>query len=117
MHWFSKYPQICFAPEYGGDAVSGGGHPSDAPLPATEPIDDAFGQDARGHGNVPGVGVPGSKTNPVLRTAPDRVPPAREEIAQLARRYWEEEGRPEGYADRHWFRAEAELRERAGLQP
>lgn len=117
MHKSYEYQRIYLAPEYGGDAVSGGGHPADAPLPAGEPIDDALAQDAGGHGKVPGVGVPGSKTNPVLSTAPDRVPPTREEIAQLARQYWEEEGRPEGYAEHHWFRAEAELRQRAGLQP
>ena len=35
------------------------------------------------------------------------------EIAALAYRFYEEEGRPEGRADEHWFRAERELRERS----
>ncbi|MEO6870938.1 MAG: DUF2934 domain-containing protein [Chthoniobacterales bacterium] len=76
------------------------------PVPASEPIDDALAQDARGHGNTPGVGVPGSKTNP--------TPPTPEEIARLAQGYWEEEGHPEGQSERHWLQAEAELRRRAG---
>jgi hypothetical protein len=93
------------APEYGGDAVSGGGHPTDSPVPANEAIDDALGQNPGGHGKTPGVGVPGSKTNPV---------PSQQEIADLAQKFWEEEGRPEGKAEEHWRRAEAELRGRAG---
>jgi hypothetical protein len=35
-----------------------------------------------------------------------------EEVRQLAREIWEAEGRPEDRALRHWFRAEAMLRER-----
>ena len=59
---------------------------------------------------------PGSKTNPVLPTASNRVPAMREQSAQLARQYWEDEGRrPEGQPNRHWFSAEAELQQRAGL--
>ena len=72
-------------------------------MPATEAIDDAFAQDARGHGNTPGVGVPGSRTNPFS---------AQEEIRQRAEKFWEEEGRPEGRADDHWHRAEAEWNRR-----
>lgn len=34
-----------------------------------------------------------------------------EEIAALAYRYFEEEGRPEGKAHEHWLRAEREFRE------
>jgi hypothetical protein len=34
------------------------------------------------------------------------------EIAALAYRFYEEEGRPEGRASDHWLRAERELRER-----
>ncbi len=34
-----------------------------------------------------------------------------EEIAKLARRYYDEEGQPEGRAEEHWLRAERELRE------
>ena len=33
-----------------------------------------------------------------------------DEIARLAHRYYEEEGRPEGKADEHWFRAEREIK-------
>jgi hypothetical protein len=32
------------------------------------------------------------------------------EIASRAQQLWEEEGKPEGKADEHWSRAEAELR-------
>ncbi len=33
-----------------------------------------------------------------------------DEIAALAHRYYEKEGRPEGRAHEHWLRAEEELR-------
>lgn len=33
-----------------------------------------------------------------------------EEIARLAHRYYEEEGRPEGRAEEHWLRAEREIK-------
>ncbi len=99
-------PLCFFAPEHGGDTISGGGHPADAPLPVSEPINDAFAQDQRGYGNTPGVGVPGKHTNPM---------PSQEDISELARKHWEEEGRPDGKADEHWTRAERELRQRAGL--
>lgn len=33
-----------------------------------------------------------------------------EEIARLAYRYYEKEGRPEGRAEEHWRRAQEELR-------
>lgn len=39
--------------------------------------------------------------------------PTREEIATLAEKYWEEEGRPEGKAEEHWARAEEALRQHA----
>lgn len=32
-----------------------------------------------------------------------------EQVAMRARQFWEEEGRPEGKAEEHWLRAEAEL--------
>ena len=35
--------------------------------------------------------------------------PSHEEIAQLAKSYWQEEGWPEGKATEHWERAEREL--------
>jgi len=96
---------IFFSPDHGGDAVAGGGHPADSPVPASEAIDDALGQNEGGRGKVPGVGVPGSKTNPVGAL--------RDEIARRSREIWEEEGRPEGRAEEHWLRAEAELGQRS----
>jgi Protein of unknown function (DUF2934) len=95
---------LFLAPEYGGDAVSGGGHPADSSVPESEAIADALGENAGQHGKTRGVGVPGSKTNP--------VPPSQQEVAELAQRLWEEEGRPEGKAEEHWLRAETELRQR-----
>ncbi len=35
---------------------------------------------------------------------------AEAEIARLAYRYYEEEGRPEGKAEEHWLRAEMEIK-------
>src|SRR3954467_5142326 len=96
---YPKKPIFFFAPEYGGDSVSGGGHPADSSVPATEAIDDAFGQNAGGRGKTPGVGVPGSRTNPV----------SHDEISRRAQAIWEEEGRPEGKAQDHWMRAVADL--------
>jgi Protein of unknown function (DUF2934) len=37
--------------------------------------------------------------------------PTHDDIAALARKFWEEEGQPEGKAEEHWQRAEAELRQ------
>lgn len=99
---FPIRPHIFFAPEYGGEAVTGGGHPADSVVPAREEVDDALGQDERGYGNTPGVGVPGSRNNPVT--------PLHDDISRRARRYWEEEGQPEGRAEEHWRRAEEDLR-------
>jgi DUF2934 family protein len=101
---FRERGRIFLAPEYGGEAVTGGGHPADSVVPAQEEIDDALGQDQRGYGNTPGVGVPGSRNNPV-----DRL---HEDISRRAREIWEEEGRVEGKAEEHWRRAEEELRAR-----
>jgi hypothetical protein len=100
-----RRPLLFLAPEYGGDGVSGGGHPADSSVPESEAIADALGENAGGHGKTRGVGVPGSKTNPVA--------PSQQEVAELAQRFWEEEGRPEGKAEEHWLRAERELRGRA----
>lgn len=97
----ASLPIFFLAPEHGGSTVTGGGHPSAETNPASEAIDDTFAQDARGHGNTPGVGVPGSKSNPVL---------THDGITARAHRIWEEEGRPDGRADEHWRRAEQELR-------
>src|SRR5438477_4337308 len=96
---YQKNATVFFAPEYGGDAVSGGGHPADSSVPATEAIDDAFAQDPGGREKIPGVGVPGSRTNPV----------SHDQISRRAHAIWEEEGRPEGKAEEHWMRAVREL--------
>ena len=93
-----------FAPEHGGDAVTGGGHPDNVSPPAAEAISDALGIDQPAHGQTPGVGVPGTKTNPVGAF--------RDAIEARAREIWMEEGRPEGRAEEHWLRAEAELGQR-----
>ncbi len=37
------------------------------------------------------------------------TPPTDDEIGALARKYWIDEGRPEGKAEEHWQRAEEEL--------
>jgi hypothetical protein len=92
------------SPEHGGDAVSGGGHPADASPPVDEAIDDALGKDTGGRGKTPGAGVPGSKGNPVGKL--------REAISRRAQAIWEDEGRPEGRAEEHWLRAEAEITQR-----
>jgi len=39
--------------------------------------------------------------------------PSREEIAQLANRYWTERGRQNGQHDQDWLRAERELKKAA----
>lgn len=36
--------------------------------------------------------------------------PSRDEIARLARKYWEDRGWQDGYAEHDWLRAERELR-------
>ena len=96
---YQKNATVFFAPEYGGDAVSGGGHPAESAVPATEAIDDAFAQEPGGGGKIRGIGVPGSRTNPV----------SHDEISRRAQDIWEKEGRPEGRAEEHWTRAENEL--------
>jgi hypothetical protein len=97
LHW--QRMNAFLIPEYGGDAVSGGGHPADSSVPVTEAIDDAFAQNPGGRGKIPGVDVPGSGTNPV----------SHDEISRRAHAIWEEEGRPEGKAEEHWMRAVREL--------
>ena len=97
---FSRRP-FFLAPEHGGDGVAGGGHPADSSVPASEAIDDAFGQNEGGRGKIPGVGVPGTKTNPAGAY--------RDAINARAQEIWEQEGRPDGRAEEHWLRAEAEL--------
>jgi Protein of unknown function (DUF2934) len=50
------------------------------------------------------------------RTVAERVTatmPTHAEIAQLARRYWEERGAQDGQAEQDWLRAERELRQMA----
>ncbi|MGA7831699.1 MAG: DUF2934 domain-containing protein [Terracidiphilus sp.] len=39
--------------------------------------------------------------------------PSRSEIEQLARRYWEQRGYTDGYAEQDWLRAEQELLRKA----
>ena len=39
--------------------------------------------------------------------------PSREEIEQLARKFWAERGYQEGYAEEDWLRAEQQLRQMA----
>jgi DUF2934 family protein len=99
-------PLMFLSPEYGGDVVSGGGHPADSPVPVEEAIDDAFGQDAGGRGKTPGVGVPGSRTNPVGQ--------GRDEIARRAHELWQQAGEPEGRSEEFWLRAENEFQYSAG---
>jgi hypothetical protein len=41
--------------------------------------------------------------------AEDRESPSREEIEQLARKFWAERGYQDGYAEQDWLRAEQEL--------
>jgi hypothetical protein len=103
-HTLREHGRIFLAPEYGGEAVTGGGHPADSVVPAQEEIDDAFGQDQRGHGKTPGVGVPGSRNSPVN--------PLHDDISRRAHEFWEEEGRPDGRSEEHWRRAEEVLRSR-----
>jgi len=100
----SSPARFFFSPEYGGNSVTGGGHPADDSVPEVEAINDAFGQDQGGHAMTPGIGVPGSRNNPVGQM--------RERVARRAQEIWEEEGCPEGRAEEHWLRAEAELGQR-----
>lgn len=94
--------QIWFlAPEHGGNAVNGGGHPANVSPPAGEAFEDAFDQETRGRGPGSGPGVPGTKGFPTGKF--------RDAIATRARELWELEGRPDGRAEEHWLRAEAEL--------
>ena len=39
--------------------------------------------------------------------------PSRDEIEQLAQRYWAQRGYQDGYAEQDWLRAEQELRKKA----
>ncbi len=49
------------------------------------------------------------ETSPTLSDSPNGAN-AEAEIARLAYRYYEEEGRPEGKAEEHWLRAEMEIK-------
>ena len=121
-HLFGERALLMFAPEHGGNAVKGGGHPSDSPVPAREEIDDALAQSVARHAEILGsgdLGVPGSKTNPVQKKRPAggrsdgrAQEPSRDEIALIAWQFWQDEGQPEGKADEHWRRAEEQLRGR-----
>lgn len=96
------------APERGGDSISGGGHPADDSPPEKAEINPAMGEPLGGRGMTPGIGAPGTKTNPVGEYA--------EAIARRAYEIWEEEGRPEGRTEEHWLRAEFELGQRDELK-
>ena len=96
-----KLPMFFHAPAHGGDAVTGGGHPANVSPPATEAIEDAFDLDTMGRGQTPGLGEPGTKGFPTGKF--------RDAIAARAQEIWEDEGRPNGRAEEHWLRAEAEL--------
>jgi hypothetical protein len=97
----STRPLFFRAPEHGGDAVHGGGHPANVSPPAEEAIADGLGQDVLGRGQQPGLGEPGTMGLPTGKL--------REQIEQRAREIWEEEGRPDGRSAEHWLRAEAEI--------
>jgi Protein of unknown function (DUF2934) len=45
-----------------------------------------------------------------IAEVPKTATPSREEIAELARKYWAERGWKDGYAEQDWLRAEQELR-------
>ncbi len=76
----------------GGDGPSSGGSSPDAQLPANR--DTSGGDHGSAHHSMP----------------------SQADIAQLAERLWEEEGRPEGCATEHWAHAEKTLRQQAGLE-
>lgn len=59
-------------------------------------------------------GHPAASDEPILRQksiamADQNQIPAQEDIAALAQKFWEEEGQPEGKAEEHWQRAQAQL--------
>jgi hypothetical protein len=83
------------------DRVIGGGNMSEVTPAAVEALADEFDQAERGRGVTSAAGVPGSMGLPVGRLA--------ERITERARQIWEEEGRPDGRAEEHWLRAEAEI--------
>lgn len=65
---FSARARFFFAPDHGGNAIKGGGHPADSPVPESEMIDDGLGFATPQRGKKPGTGdpgEPGSRTNPV----------------------------------------------------
>jgi hypothetical protein len=51
-----------------------------------------------------------AKTKEAVVEAIKVAPPSREEIAALARKYWEDRGWKDGYAEQDWLRAEQDLR-------
>jgi hypothetical protein len=119
---FLQFGDTCFvryAAEHGGNAINGGGHPSDSKVSIQEAIEDAFGRAVFGHAKTAGngdMGVPGSRSNPVRPEHQRRLngpvyQPADEEIALMAYHLWEDEGRPDGKADEHWRRAREILKE------
>jgi hypothetical protein len=53
---------------------------------------------------------PAAKKQATVVPAAAPAEPTREEIAQLAEKFWMERGRPEGSPELDWLRAEHELR-------
>ena len=58
------------------------------------------------NGTAPKKRQPAAKKKTLASAAPT---PTREEIAQLAEKYWAERGWPEGSPEQDWLRAEQEL--------
>jgi hypothetical protein len=86
---------------FSADGVAGGGNMSDTSRESVEALADSFDQAERGRGVTSAEGVPGTMGLPVGKLA--------ERITERARQIWEEEGRPDGRAEEHWLRAEAEI--------
>jgi hypothetical protein len=68
-------------------------------------------------GSAPDAQLPANRdtANSGATGTPADSMPSQADIAQLAQQYWEEDGRPEGHALKHWDRAEKTLRQQAGL--
>jgi hypothetical protein len=60
--------------------------------------------------NVQEINAPESKVQESNVQEIKAAAPSREQIAELARKYWAERGWKDGYAEQDWLRAEQELR-------
>ena len=56
------------------------------------------------------AGTAPKKRKPAAKKQTPAAPPAWEDIARLAEKYWAERGWPEGSPEQDWLRAEQELR-------